>query len=65
MLEAGHTCVGFGAPDDHSGSPFSTGRDNDDCSPLAPGTLSVCNENAYKYYRALCYCEDGKYHCHD
>ena len=59
MLEAGYSCKGFRVGTGMVGSPYSTGRTNDDCTPIIKGTKSVCNENENPRNRALCYCEKG------
>ena len=59
MLLAGYTCKGFRVPKGALGSPYSTGRKNDDCTPIIKGSKSVCNENEIPRNRALCYCEKG------
>ena len=59
MLEAGYTCKGYRVGTGYLGSPYSTGRTNDDCTPIIKGTKSVCNENENPRNRALCYCEKG------
>ena len=54
--EAGYVCKSFHPPRSYGGTPFSTGRDADDCAPLIPGAKSVCNQNVNGRHSALCYC---------
>ena len=63
MQEAGYTCKGFHGSRSYAGTPFSTGRKNDDCAPISKIGKLVCNANKYgnKHgHRALCYCEGLK-----
>ena len=59
MDEAGHTCKGFHGPRDYAGTPFSKGKEGEDCGPISKGSKSVCDENRIKGHRPLCYCELG------
>ena len=63
MKEAGYTCKGFHGSRGYAGTPFSTGRKNDDCAPISKNGISVCDANKYgskNGHRALCYCEGLK-----
>ena len=60
MDEAGHTCKGFHGARDYPGTPFSKGKDGEDCGPITQGSKSVCDGNKYDSHRALCYCEISK-----
>ena len=54
--QAGYTCKGFHGPRNYAGTPFSTGRDGDDCAPLMSGAQSVCDDNFLARHAPLCYC---------
>ena len=60
MAEAGYTCKGFHGARNYPGTPFSTGRSNDDCGPVLSGSKPVCDKNDHANHRPLCYCEEGK-----
>ena len=60
MAEAGYICKGFHAASDVPGTPFSTGRKDDDCAPIVPGIKSQCNKMYDPTIRSLCYCDKGK-----
>jgi len=63
--EAGYTCKSFHAPRDYAGTPFSTGRSGDDCTPVIPGTAASqisCDENKLSHHSALCACETDEVH---
>ena len=62
FLEAGYSCKSFRGHRDYAGTPYSTGRLADDCSPITPGAKSICTGNKYTNHYALCYCEEGKRH---
>ena len=53
---AGYTCRSFHAPRDYPGTPFSTGRTNDDCAPLLPNSSVTCSGNIYGHHSVLCFC---------
>ena len=55
-MKAGYTCKTIGGSRGYAGTPFSTGRDKDDCYYLTGGAKSDCNGNRYGHHRALCYC---------
>merc|ERR1711981_394627 len=57
MEKAGHVCETFHLPDSSPGNPLSTGRSNEDCTPIQEGFTSSCTEMKSARYRALCYCE--------
>merc|ERR1711994_935084 len=63
MQEAGYTCNGFHGSRSYAGTPFSTGRKNNDCAPISENGISVCYANQYSSsengHRALCYCEEA------
>jgi len=42
------------------GTPFSTGRTNDDCSAYLASRSKIpsCTDNIYPHHKALCYCKD-------
>ena len=54
--EVSYVCKSFHPPRSYGGTPFSTGRDADDCAPLIPGTKSVCDKNTSGRSSGLCYC---------
>ena len=54
--EAGYECKSYHDARDYPGTPFSTGRNKDDCAPVKSGGKSVCNKNQEKPHSALCYC---------
>ena len=68
FAEAGYTCKSFHSGSSYPGSPFSTGRDNDDCSPFKVGKhpsfkssfASVCGSNQISVHAPLCSCRSSK-----
>ena len=59
--EAGYECASVGGSRDYDGSPFSTGRDGDDCYYFTPGSTkkSSCTGNNYGHRSPLCSCGSG------
>ena len=61
FLQAGYTCKSFRGPRDYAGTPFSTGRTEDDCSHMTSGgSKSVCDGNDHSNHAPLCYCGVAK-----
>jgi len=57
FAEAGYTCKSFHPARTYGGTPFSTGRAKDDCTPfLAGAKRSVCDSNPHKNHAPLCSC---------
>ena len=58
FLEAGYVCKGFHGPREYPGTPFSTGRDDDDCAPFIPDSLddATCSRNNHAHHSPLCRC---------
>ena len=57
--EAGYICKNMHEARSHAGTPFSTGRDSDDCAAMVPGQKSSCDENQFADHSALCYCRSS------
>ena len=61
FLEAGYTCKSFHGQRGYAGTPFSTGRTEEDCAPMTSGgSKSVCDGNSHSNHAPLCYCEVEK-----
>jgi len=67
FAQAGYTCKSFASESSYPGSPFSTGRDNDDCSAFKVGKhpslkspfASVCGSNQISVHAPLCSCRSS------
>eukprot|EP00494_Astrolonche_serrata_P024086 UN24344 len=62
FLEAGYTCNGPHGARSYAGTPFSTGRNSDDCAPMEEGSTSSCTENVTETdpinnHYPLCFCK--------
>ena len=68
FLSAGYTCRSFHAARNYAGTPFSTGRTADDCTPVIPGTpasIINCDVNDYAHHAPLCACTTEELHVDD